>query len=61
MACPADFNNDGKVDITDLNMVLDQWGKSSTNVDIDEDGYVGMHELMQVIFNWGDCSISKDN
>ena len=65
--CPADLNNDGKVNIDELNMVLAQWGKSSTydqriaNVDMNGDGYVGTHELVQVIYNWGDCPISEDN
>jgi len=64
MVCHGDFNNDGKVDINDLNKVLANWGKTtvaSTNMDTNKDGRVGLHELIQVIFNWGDCPISEGN
>ncbi len=51
--CPADFNGDGQVDITDLLAFLDGWGTADADIDGDGDGDI--EDLLVLISAWGAC------
>ncbi len=50
---PADINEDGVVGVTDLLIVIDQWGQTDSIADINEDGIVNVSDLLMLIDNWG--------
>ena len=54
---PGDLNEDGNCNITDLNMVLIDWGKSGgfvdANSDGNEDGTINITDLNLVLIDWG--------
>ena len=52
--CP-DTNGDGYVNVSDLLIVIDQWGSSNSPADVNEDGIVDVSDLLIVIGNWGEC------
>jgi len=49
---PADFDNSGAVDGSDLAVLLSQWG-SSGNADLNSDGTVGGPDLTLLLASWG--------
>jgi hypothetical protein len=49
----GDVNNDDQVDITDLSLLLPNWGADDLASDIDGDGVVGPADLAALIANWG--------
>jgi hypothetical protein len=51
--CPADFNDDGKVDGADLAVLLGAWG--SANADLDGNGTTDGADLAAVLGAWGNC------
>jgi hypothetical protein len=51
---PADINQDGFVNVTDLLIVLEQWGNTDSPADITGDGIVDVSDLLAVIAAWGD-------
>jgi hypothetical protein len=56
LLCPADFANDGSVDIADLLEVLAAWGPcDGCQEDLDDDGAVGISDLLSVLAAWGPC------
>ena len=50
---PADFNQDGIVDGSDLSKVLAGWGTFDESIDLDGDGLIGGGELGFVLGAWG--------
>jgi len=59
-SCPADVDWDGEVGITDLLLVLQEWGQGSgtsdfTGVDHLPDGVVDLHDFLGVLEAWGPC------
>jgi hypothetical protein len=51
---PGDTNNDGVVDLTDLNNVLNNFGSTGTNPgDDNQDGTVDLTDLNNVLNNFG--------
>ena len=60
-ACPADLDNDGDVDATDLAMLLGNWGPCADPNDCpadlqdDGDGFVGADDLAVLLGSWGPC------
>ena len=54
-ACSADITGDMNVNVSDLLIVIDQWGQSKSKADINGDGVVGVSDLLEVVGNWGDC------
>jgi len=54
---------DGTVDLTDLHVILDEWGtfcaadcaQSACAGDIDLDCRVGIQDLLAVLTSWGAC------
>jgi hypothetical protein len=53
-SCPADVDNSGAVDATDLAAVLAGWG--TTSPDIDGDGSVNAADLAALLAAWGSCN-----
>ena len=51
--CPADFDDDGDVDTTDLLYLLGAWGTSGGDVDGDED--TDTADLLALLAAWGEC------
>ncbi len=55
--CPADINNDGQVNVTDLLAVIGAWGAcTGCSADINNDGQVNVTDLLAVIGAWGPCA-----
>ena len=53
--CPADANGDGSVDVTDILMVISDWGMSNSPADVNVDGVVDVSDILQMISAWGLC------
>jgi len=55
-ACPADLNNDGSVDFSDLVQLISKWGNCpNCPEDINSDGEVNFTDLLQITSTWGPC------
>ncbi len=59
-ACPADVDWNGEVGITDLLIVLQEWGQGSgtsdfAGVDGGPDGIVDLYDFLGVLKAWGPC------
>jgi len=52
-SCPGDVNNDGVVDLNDLNLVLVNFGQTTTIGDANGDGVVDLNDLNLVLVNFG--------
>jgi subtilisin family serine protease len=50
---PGDLDNDGVVSVSDLLIVVEDWGLIHTSADIDNDGVTGINDLLTVLTNWG--------
>ena len=53
--CPGNLNGDNVVDITDLFVVLNNWGAVEGIADINGDHVVDITDLFVVLNNWGTC------
>jgi hypothetical protein len=53
--CPGDFNEDMRISVDDLLIVLAAWGSEDPDIDTNGDLLIGVHELLFVISSWGDC------
>ena len=53
--CPADTNNDGVVDVTDILAVVGAWGENGGPADVNGDGIVDVTDLLTVVNAWGAC------
>jgi hypothetical protein len=54
--CPGDASGDGNVNITDLLLVITNWGQSGLNpADVNGDSVVNITDLLGVIAGWGPC------
>lgn len=53
-SCRADFNGNGKVEITDLLVVLSNWNMDCPG-DAFPDGVVNILDLVEVLTKWGEC------
>jgi len=52
-SCPADFDDDGDVDTTDLMYLLATWG--TPDGDVDDDGDTDTADLLALLAAWGEC------
>ena len=52
--CDGDVNEDGSVSVSDLLLVIDQWGGSGP-ADINGDGVVDVSDILALVGNWGPC------
>ena len=53
--CPADVNEDGVVDVTDILALVGAWGSSGPLGDINDDGTVNVVDLIMMLKSWGPC------
>ena len=58
--CPADVDWNGEVGITDMLLVLREWGQGSgtsdfTGIDHLPDGVVDIYDFLGVLTEWGPC------
>jgi hypothetical protein len=53
--CPADFNNDGAVGITDFLDLLSHWGEANAHTDLNKDGVVDVVDFLDLLANWRPC------
>jgi len=53
--CDPDINGDGYVNVSDLLVVIDQWGLTDSPADVNQDGIVDVSDLLIVVGNWGPC------
>ena len=53
--CFGDLTHDGSVGVSDLLLVIDNWGVSCGDADISQDGIVNVVDLLTIIGVWGIC------
>jgi len=53
--CAADIDGDGNVNVSDLLIIIDQWGLTNSPADVNDDGIVDVSDLLIVSDNWGPC------
>jgi len=53
----GDLTGDGKVDGTDLSIVLTEWGTDDSVADISGDGIVNGVDLLLLLIDWENCSV----
>jgi hypothetical protein len=56
VACAADVDGSGEVDVLDLVALVSAWGSGAGPADIDGDGQVGVSDLVELVLSWGSCS-----
>ncbi len=54
-SCPGDYDLDGKVDASDIGLMLAGWGSDTAGYDLNGDGNVDAADLGLLIAVWGDC------
>jgi len=54
LPCPADIDNDGAVDVTDILITIGNWGGSGEG-DVDGDGIVSVSDILLIVGAWGPC------
>ncbi len=54
-SCEPDINGDGYVNVTELLVVIDQWGLTNSPADVNYDGIVDVSDLLVVVGSWGPC------
>ncbi|MHC4651089.1 MAG: M14 family zinc carboxypeptidase [Planctomycetota bacterium] len=53
--CPADFDGDGEVGVTDFLLLLAAWGNAGGPEDLNGDGVVGVQDFLELLAAWGPC------
>jgi predicted outer membrane repeat protein len=53
--CPADFDDDGSVAVSDLLQLIAAWGATGGQEDLDGNGTVNVADLLVLIASWGPC------
>lgn len=53
--CPADFDGDGSIGVSDILILIAGWGGNDPTHDLDGDGTVGVSDLLILIGAWGPC------
>jgi parallel beta-helix repeat protein/predicted outer membrane repeat protein len=52
--CP-DIDGDALVGVTDILVIIDQWGLTNSPADVNQDGIVNVSDILIVVGNWGPC------
>ncbi len=55
LLCPADYDADGEVGVTDLLQLLAAWGCTDCEEDLTGDGTVDSLDLLALLTTWGQC------
>ncbi|MBC8203573.1 MAG: hypothetical protein H8E91_07070 [Planctomycetes bacterium] len=55
--CPTDTDGDGNTGVSDILIVIDQWGAcyGPCGGDVNGDGFVGVEDLLAIVGAWGPC------
>ena len=53
--CPSDIDGNNTVNVSDLLMIIDQWGLTNSPADVNDDGIVDVSDLLMVVGDWGPC------
>ena len=53
--CAGDVTGDGFVNVSDILLVIDQWGQTNSPADANNDGIVNVSDILFMIGNWGTC------
>ena len=53
--CPADLNADCNVDVSDILMLIGNWGSTDPALDIDGSGEVDVADILLAVSGWGNC------
>ena len=53
--CEGDVNGDNSVNVSDILMVIDQWGQTDSPADANADGIVNVSDALLIISRWGAC------
>jgi hypothetical protein len=56
---PADINNDNKVDVFDLSILLSKWNTNDSLSDLNKDGSVNVFDLSILLSKWGVVATSQ--
>jgi hypothetical protein len=54
LACPADFDGNGTVDVTDMLRIISDWGGAG-RADLNGDSVVNVTDVLYLLDYWGDC------
>jgi len=54
LPCPEDINGDGTIDVTDLLIVIGNWGRSGDG-DVTGDGMIDVSDILAIVGAWGPC------
>ena len=54
LPCPADLNNDGSVNVSDVLRIISKWGGSGRE-DLNGDSIVNVSDLLYLLNAWGNC------
>jgi hypothetical protein len=53
--CPADTDDSGTVDVSDILYVVGNWGSDDAAADVNGDGIVNVSDILEVVSAWGPC------
>ena len=53
--CAGDVTGDGFVNVSDILLVINQWGQKNSPADANNDGIVNVSDILFMIGNWGTC------
>ena len=53
-SAPGDIDNNCFVNVSDLLLLLNQWGKAGSFADINDDGNVNVTDLLALLGSWGE-------
>ena len=56
---PGDIDNDCSVDVSDLLLLLNEWGESISVADINLDGMVNVTDLLMLLADWGTLVMAR--
>ena len=54
--CEGDIDSDGQVGLSDVLIILSEWGCSDCISDVDGNGTTGFDDVISVLAVWGPCT-----
>jgi hypothetical protein len=55
LGCSEDFDGDGQVAVSDILLLIGEWGGVDPIYDLDGNGSIGVSDLLLLIAAWGPC------